>query len=147
MKKKLSTIVFFIFISISYSQTVTFEYDAAGNQIKRTYISNGNRMAQSESKKYTELTQNDFLKFFPEDVISYYPNPVKEELFLKWELQDNKKVVSIDIFSITGQFMNKSSISNTTSAIVSFSQFSSGTYLVSLNYDTGEQKTITIIKQ
>lgn len=145
--KKLFTIVLFVSAYFSYSQTVTFEYDAAGNQVRRVYTSTLSRMAQPESKEYKQLVQNDFQKFFPEDVISYYPNPVKEELFLKWELQADKKVLSIDIYNVNGQFLQNGSIQNDNTTTISFSQYTSGTYIVNLKYDNGEQKSITIIKQ
>ena len=53
-----------------------------------------------------QLKEEDLLKFSPEDVISYYPNPVREELYLKWELTKENKVSSIEVFSINGQRVN-----------------------------------------
>ena len=47
--------------------------------------------------------EEDLLKFSPEDVISYYPNPVREELYLKWELVNENKVSSIEVFSINSK--------------------------------------------
>lgn len=70
----------------SYSQNkILFEYDTAGNQIQRVLCINcepgRGRIAQNK-KEITELTSEDLIKTYPGDLISYYPNPVKEELYL-----------------------------------------------------------------
>ena len=101
MKKLLLTAVFTFFAAMqAQAQSINFEYDIAGNQIKRKYLFlDTTRLVNQNVKKTSELKQEDLIKFFPEDVISYYPNPVKEELFLKWELTDNNKVTTIAVFN------------------------------------------------
>lgn len=146
MKHNLLLLTFLLIFSFSNSQTITFSYDAAGNQINRVYNSTGNRMSSQPVKDYKDLTQNDMKKFFPEDVISYYPNPVKDELFIKWEFIKDNKVNTIEIFSISGQSINKISTENKNTVIIPFYNLPSGTYLVNLNYEDGEKKSITIIK-
>lgn len=146
MKHNLLLFLFLFVFSFSNSQTITFSYDAAGNQIKRTYNSTGNRISNEPIKEYKDLTQNDMKKFFPDDVISYYPNPVKDELFIKWEFIEDNKVNTIEIFSISGQSISKISSENKNTVIIPFNNLPSGTYLVILNYEDGEKKSITIIK-
>ncbi|WP_353167810.1 T9SS type A sorting domain-containing protein [Flavobacterium sp.] len=144
--KKLLLLLLFCFGINGMAQTITFEYDLAGNQIKRTYNAIANRINDKETKEYEDLVENDLQKFFPEDVISYYPNPVKDEFYLKWELHEDKKVTSIDVYNISGQLIERRSTIIENSTIISFGNFTSGTYLVNLNYNNGVQKSITIIK-
>ena len=73
---------------------------------------------------------------------------MKEELFLKWELIENKNVTSIDIFAISGSlvesFKNLTSLNTKTLAFYSFPE---GIYTIVLYYSNGEQKTIKIVKK
>lgn len=86
--------------------------------------------------------------FSPEDIISYYPNPVREELYLKWDLSNENKVSSIEVYSINGQRVNEyHNLDKENTKNIPFQEYSQGTYLVHLNYTNGEQKSITILKQ
>lgn len=138
--------LFFFIHFLSFGQTIDFTYDQAGNQIQRKYIWDGNRQSNQEVKDYDDLVNSDLEKFFPEDVISYYPNPVKEELFLQWELIDNKNVENISIYNISGQVIKNVKISSEKRIVLNFSDFSVGSYLVILFYSNGEKKEIKIIK-
>jgi hypothetical protein len=128
-----------------------FNYDDAGNQITRTLKLNSQSTRTSENiipKEITELKEEDLLKFSPEDVISYYPNPVREELYLKWELINEHKVSSIEVFSINGQRVSMyPNLEKENTKNIPFQEYPQGTYLVLLNYANGEQKSITILKQ
>ena len=96
--KKLTTLLLFGFCAFSNAQQkINFSYDSAGNQIVRSLcISGCNPAGKSvdEVKEVQALTDEDLLKFSKQDVISYYPNPVKEQLYLKWELINDNKVSS-----------------------------------------------------
>jgi hypothetical protein len=154
--KKLNLKPMLIFIGILFfsidgnAQTpkIRFEYDAAGNQIQRKWCPNCNSKNGSEIyKEISKLEDSDLQKFFPEDVISYYPNPVKEELYLKWELVNENKVSSIDVFTLNGQVLKtvKDNISQNSLAI-SFQEYPVGIYFLSLNYTNGDKKSIKIVK-
>lgn len=148
--------IFFFFITFlslnSYGQITRlhFYYDDAGNQITRTLNFNSQSTRTSENiipKEITELKEEDLLKFSPEDVISYYPNPVREELYLKWDLTNENKVSSIEVFSINGQRINVfADLEKENTKNIPFQEYPQGTYLVLLNYTNGEQKSITILK-
>lgn len=148
--------IFFFFITFlslnSYGQITRlhFYYDDAGNQITRTLNFNSQSTRTSENiipKEITELNEEDLLKFSPEDVISYYPNPVREELYLKWDLTNENKVSSIEVFSINGQHIKTlSNLEKENTKNIPFQDYPQGTYLVLLNYTNGEQKSITILK-
>lgn len=148
-------LVFFLFtlftisVNAQTAQRIKFEYDTAGNQTRRFVCLNClARVADSIPKEITELKEEDLLKFSPEDVISYYPNPVREELYLKWDLTNEKKVSSIEVFSINGQRVNVYlNLEKENNKNIPFQEYPQGTYLVLLNYTNGEQKSITILKQ
>ncbi len=146
---KLKLLSLFMLVSLfTQAQKIRFEYDAAGNQIQRKWCPSClSRNAQETYKDVSQLEDSDLEKFFPEDVISYYPNPVKEELFLKWELVNENKVSSIDVFTLNGQVLKtiKENLSQN-SLIISFQEYPVGVYFLSLNYTNGDQKSIKIVK-
>lgn len=149
------TLFLFLISNFGYSQIyanrINFSYDNAGNQIKRKLCINCSssliRTSQEEIKEIVDLKEEDLLKFEVEDLISYYPNPVREELYLKWELVNNN-VSKVEIYSLSGQLIKFfPNLEKENSKIISFQEYPSGTYSVLLSYTNGEQKSITIIKQ
>ena len=149
MKYYITILVLAISI-ISNAQTkLTFSYDAAGNQTNRVLCINcTSKSVKEEIKEIEAVVEEDLEKFSEEDVISYYPNPVKEELYLQWQLTDANYVTSIKVISISGQILRTYQSSNSNNTInILFQPYPSGIYLVSLNYKSGEEKTIKIIKQ
>ncbi len=150
--KKLITLLLLGFCAFANAQQkITFGYDSAGNQIVRSLCLSGcspTGKSVEEVKEMEAVTNDDLLKFAKEDVISYYPNPVKEQLYLKWELINDNKVSSITLYSFSGQILQTfSRTESTDNQVISFGDYPRGVYLVSLNYKSGEQKTIKIIKQ
>ncbi|WP_426484978.1 T9SS type A sorting domain-containing protein [Flavobacterium sp. 2] len=149
MKKIITLLLFGICFLSSAQQKITFGYDSAGNQLTRTLCLSGCTSKPTKAVKEIEaLTDEDMLKFSQEDVISYYPNPVKEELYLKWQLTNDNYVSSIQIFSVSGQQLRTYQLTNyNESQNIPFQELPSGVYLVMLNYNSGDQKSIKIIKQ
>lgn len=140
--------LFTLFTITVNAQKIRFEYDDAGNQIQRKWCPSClSRNSQETYKEVSNLEDADMQKFFPEDVISYYPNPVKEELYLKWELVNENKVSSIDVYTLSGQVLKtiKENLSQN-SLIISFQEYPVGVYFLSLNYTNGDQKSIKIVK-
>lgn len=141
------SLVLFSIIEIKAQNRIKFDYDTAGNQIVRRVCLNCNEFRTSD-KEITKLKDEDLLKFSENDVISYYPNPVSEELYLKWELINNNKVSNIEIFSMNGQLIKSlNNLSKENSKTISFEEYTSGTYLILMLYTNGEKKSITIIKK
>lgn len=135
-----------------FSQTnrVLFNYDIAGNQVKRSLCINclSSRTTNEIIKSEDTIVEEDLLKFTPEDVISYYPNPVQEQLYLKWELINENSVSKIEIYSLDGKLMRFfNNLEKETTKTISFQEYPTGNYSVLLSYTNGEQKSITIIKQ
>ena len=143
--KKLLGLLLFCFGINGMAQKITFAYDVAGNQISRSYCISC-RQSNLPIKEFEDLETSDLQKFFPEDVISFYPNPVQNELYLEWQLVNDNKVLSIDIYNINGQLIRNINSLSENKTIISFQEYTSGNYILNLNYATGEQKSIKIIK-
>ena len=150
--KKIITLIFFgITLFSNAQQKITFNYDSAGNQILRELCLSGcNPVAKpaKDVKEIEALVDEDLQKFSKEDVISYYPNPVKEELYIKWELKDDNYVNYIQVFNLTGQLLRsyQPTVRND-SQNIAFQDYPTGIYAVMLYYSNGDQKSIKIIKQ
>lgn len=150
--KLLSLFFTIIFSTLCYSQNpdrILFYYDNAGNQTQRTLCIScfSARTSNDSIKEISEVKDEDLLKFSQNDDFSYYPNPVKEELYLKWELLNENEVSTIEVYSLTGQLISTyKDFKNKSTTNIPFQQYPQGTYLVLINYSSGEQKSITILK-
>jgi hypothetical protein len=149
--KKYILLLFLGFSLLTKAQDkIVFEYDNAGNQTKRFLCLSLNCTTTSKTKAPKEiaaLKEEDLQKFSPEDFISYYPNPVKEELYLKWELVEGKAVSSLYLYALNGQTLKTyNNLEKTNALNIPFFNYPEGTYLVVLVYNDGEQKTIKIVK-
>lgn len=149
MKKELLLVILLFSFIAKAQQRLNFSYDTAGNQINRVLcLSNCGAKPAKEVKEIEALVEEDLEKFYPEDAISYYPNPVKEELFLKWIISEDSYVSSINIVSLTGQMLKQyHTTSGTATQNIPFQEYPMGVYILLLNYSNGEQKTIKIIKR
>ncbi|MEN9907306.1 MAG: hypothetical protein RLZZ540_447 [Bacteroidota bacterium] len=151
--KKLFFLLLFLCCSISQAQDrITFSYDDAGNQIQRLLCINcsTSKMIDEKTKEITAtaMEEGDLLKFSPQDLISYYPNPVKEELFLKWELIEGNYVSSIQVFGLNGQILQSfTNLDKRNNQNIAFQSYPTGMYGVILFYKNGEQKSIKIVKK
>lgn len=147
---KTFTFLLLIFGFVCQAQNrITFSYDNAGNQIKRQLCINclTSKMTDEKTKEITAL-EEDLLKFSSKDLISYYPNPVKEELYLQWELLDGNYVSSIQVYDPNGQTLQSfSNMDMKNSQNIAFQMYPTGIYFLVLSYKNGEQKSIKIIKK
>lgn len=75
------------------------------------------------------------------DTFSFYPNPVKDILYL-----DNITLTKASIFNILGQLIDTKTLENTTSNTLDLSNLEKGIYLVVLE-NNSLQKTIKIVKE
>jgi len=148
MKKYLLLLSVLLSNYLLNAQNITFSYDLAGNQITRTLCVNCNSKPAKEIKEISALQEEDLLQFSPEDQVSYYPNPVREELYLSWQTSSDRYVSAIEVFTVTGQVMlNYQGSSRSNNYKLAFQNYPSGIYLILLSYNNGEEKTIKIIKQ
>ncbi len=135
-------------LALSAQTKLNFNYDGAGNQISRTLCINCSSKSVQDVVEPAMITDNDLEKFLPEDVISYHPNPVREELYLQWELTQDNFVVSVNLYSVAGQSLQRYHLNNSSNNLtIPFQQYSAGVYLVLLSYKNGGEKSIKIIKK
>lgn len=150
--KIIKIILFSGISSFAFSQNanrISFDYDTAGNQSRR-YICLCTEKQSSEVavKEVEQLNEDNLQKLNEEDLISFYPNPLQEKLFLKWELINNKKVTQIELYTFSGQLINSyNDLETVNSKEIYFSNLAVGMYLINMVYTDGEQKSITIIKK
>jgi hypothetical protein len=148
MIKHFLLLILFSLAIQAHSQKITFEYDSAGNQTKRELTLITNKKTEAVTKETVAAAEEDMQKFFPEDVLSYYPNPVREELYLKWELADDNYVKGVQVYNFNGQILKSYSRSaNDDSQTIPFQAYPAGVYLIVLEYNSSDQKTIKIIKK
>jgi hypothetical protein len=128
---------------------IAFTYDGSGNQTNRVLCLNcTSKNSTDVPKEIVAVKEEDLEKFFPEDVISYYPNPVREELYLQWKLTDGNYVKALQVYNFNGQLIKSYSQSNSNnSQTIPFQIYPAGTYIIVLEYSSGDPKTIKIIKK
>lgn len=148
MKNYLLFILFLVF-GLSYSQKrILFSYDDAGNQTRR-YICLGNCAA----KNTTDSDYKNKETVMPDDMtvendIKFYPNPVREELYLQWEIINENEVISIELYSMTGQsLMQNNLLTNLKTSTINFAGYPSGYYNIFFIYKNGDKKNLKIVKQ
>jgi len=131
----------------SYSQSsLSFTYDGAGNQVVREIICVNCRNSQNFKKN--EEKSIDFTTADLESKISFYPNPVQEELVINWTATNLRQVEGIEIYTIQGKTMfSQTNLSGKSGASVYFTDYAQGMYLVSLIYNDGTSENFKIIKK
>lgn len=157
MKKIVLLLVCLLFLAPIFAQKkLSFSYDASGNQIKRELICINCRMV-SDFEEVEELEhsvadlaaaeRNDFTEK-EAAIISYYPNPTREELYMNWENTPDAVIHSIDVFTTRGQIIRSfTNLSNKEALTIPFTTVPIGTYHVQLHYQDGKKKVIHIIKK
>lgn len=128
---------------------IKFTYDGAGNQTERIICSFCNaRTVRDSTMTVNTVSESDLIKDELYNEISYYPNPVREELYIKWVNQEQKYVASIELFSFTGQSIQKYTYSkDNVIATVPFLNYPTGYYSLVLTYTDGERKTLKILRK
>lgn len=142
-------LLFLLFCTGMYAQySVAFTYDTAGNQVKRELICVSCRTSSDNSNDdlisdySTDLTKSEEYAD-----IMYYPNPVLEELYIKWN-NDSFQVSEINVFSNSGQLVsNYNNLSSVDNTKIPFQNLSEGIYNVVLSYNNGDQKNLKVIKK
>lgn len=134
-----------------YSQKrIKFTYDSAGNQTQRYICITGCTAKMANDSIYkTEktLVEEDLIEDIEYEQIKYYPNPVLEELYVKWPNTIDKYVSKIELYSLNGQLLKQfDNIKNQNTISVSFYNYPEGYYNLLLIYSNGERKTLKIVK-
>jgi hypothetical protein len=130
--------------------TIEFEYDNAGNQTRRKFIYLSARPSSNSitQKEKMVAKQEDYIEsdIYPE--ISYYPNPVRSELFIKWTDTAEKDIQTIELYDLSGKlFMTYKNQSSLDANTINFENYPTGIYNIMLLYNSGEIKNLKVVKQ
>lgn len=139
---------FFIFFTnkLLAQQQLTFQYDAAGNQISREVICVNCTPAVASVLEEILPPAKDSLLAGRQ--FSAYPNPVTEILNLQWKTGDESYLKIIDVFSVNGtSLQHKVLSSKQTEATLSFFNLSPGMYILRAVYSDGRQESLKVLKQ
>jgi hypothetical protein len=142
----------FCFAKTGQAQEISFDYDAAGNQIKREWICFGCLPFQPTSvtaNKTDQIaaTKPDF--FNPDQKVIAYPNPLTETLNIKWEPL-RKYITAIEVYSMTGVNFFKKSYKYEEAEFheaIQFTKMTAGMYVVKVTFSDGKQELIKVVKQ
>lgn len=132
------------------NNAINFLYDLSGNQTKREmiFLAAKNSNSLSDSNVISKKNNEKKMSISEYSDITYYPNPVRSELYLKWENSKNTSVVKIELYNNGGQFVNRIPIAQgSKDAAINFESYPTGVYMLTLIYGNGEKKTLTIVKQ
>ena len=132
----------------TYAQNTTkmlFEYDTAGNQVRRELCINCPSSSDRQAAK--ETVTESLEKSVSQDQLSYYPNPVKEELTIQWTKEDEGHVQSIVVYTIDGRQMSSVANLEVNRQIVPFLDFPPGMYIVVIRFDNKKEESIKILKK
>lgn len=153
MKHHLLLSLFFVtFIGYCQPKRIVFNYDTAGNQTKRVICLTCSARIVNDTiqtpKTIETLTKEDLIKDDNYDQISYYPNPVLEELYVKWTNDDKSYVAKIELYNMSGQILKSfSDLRRTEMTAISFNSYPQGLYHVILIYNNGEKRTLKVVKK
>lgn len=125
--------------------SIRFNFDTEGNQVKREviYLAKVRDPNSVNSNSWSTLKKDSLY-----DDISYYPNPVKQELFIKWKNPNTGNVKSIELYSLSGQLMKIfKNLQDVNDKTIDFNNYPSGMYNLLLTYTNAETKTLKILKE
>ncbi|MEM9685884.1 MAG: T9SS type A sorting domain-containing protein [Bacteroidota bacterium] len=110
------------------------EYDKAGNQIVSDLLCVNCPEAAGEKHLL--------------DAITYYPNPVQQQLTLSWKNTETVHVTSVRVYDLNGrQLTSKDNLSVESELNLSFSNNTAGIYIIEVLSSDGTIETFKIIKK
>ena len=129
---------------------IKFFYDTAGNQTRREfiYLAAGNYRGAAPNIILPKVPDNKLTVSDLHEDVSYFPNPVESELFVKWQIIDNDFVKKIELYSFSGQMLNIFEVPQSATEItVDFRSYPRAYYNLLLVYNSGKVKDLKIIKK
>lgn len=134
-------------INVPAFNSIQLTYDTAGNQVLRNFIYLAARPSDPSSLHQQLSTAEMFAQSDEEDVL-YYPNPVKQELTIKWMEKGNADMETIEVYDLNGRIIKTLSNQNQVdTALINFDSYPVGIYTIQLLYTGGVVKTLKIVKQ
>lgn len=141
MKKELITLMLLIMTSLAYSQTISYEYDSAGNRIARTVVT-----LKSAETVSSEEEEEPIVDSWEEREVTIYPNPTDGELNVAITGGELEEAYSYSIYNSQGSLLLNGSISELGLTTLSLSNQSAGVYILVLSCQD-ESKTYKIVKK
>lgn len=134
------------------SNTLSFSYDTAGNQTRRTFLYLAPPTPRLNNAPIPPLAKEALVdKLLPTDLyedISYYPNPIKSELYLQWVESASNDLQTIELYNLNGKLLNSfPNQSNQDHTVLNFENYPVGYYNLLLRYSNEAPKTLKIVKQ
>jgi len=141
MKKIFIISILLVLYQICVAQnTVSFEYDDAGNRIKRETIETRSLKIKNSNLSETEKQKTSINSSFAEGEIIAFPNPVEDELSVFFKnIEINQSPIQLDVFSLSGQLLYTENIESTQTRIDT-RNLSQGIYLVKVNSANNSQE-------
>lgn len=137
MKKTLLQFTFFVFSAVLYAQQETpplyLEYDAAGNQILSDLVCVNCPGAEEKHSL---------------DNVTYYPNPVAQQLNLTWKNTENNRITAVKVYALNGKLIaSKNNLNLQSELNLNFSNKAAGIYIIATISSDGQKKSFKIIKK
>lgn len=136
--KKTLLLFFSVCITGAYAQEDTpplsFDYDSAGNQTLSALVCINCPEAPAAKQSLAQLT--------------YYPNPVAQELHLTWEAMETGRVSAVTLYTLNGkQLATLKNLTLQTQLSLPFGSYPAGIYLVEVLSSDGATKSFKILKK
>ena len=145
-KKFLALLLFFGSSTFLYSQTGSwqFTYDAAGNQIKRTYCT-GN--CAPDKKAAEEIEEDQPLAEQWDDKLIMYPNPTSGMLYIDLGEIQAQGLQSIRVYNYIGSLIYEIPPHQKSKAGIDLSRQASGVYIARFHFSDNSTFSQKIIKK
>ena len=136
--KKIVLLTLFMCATNLYAQQepppLYLEYDKAGNQIVSDLVCVNCPEDEGEKQHL--------------DALTYYPNPLAEELYLNWKNTETAYVTTIRVYSLNGkQLASKDNLELQTELRLNFGDKNAGIYIIEVLSNDGSTNTFKIIKK
>lgn len=157
MKFLLISLLFFLISEQTIAQKLEFNYDAAGNQIRRAWVCINCSGQQQVSNHKISIQERQLIKEKDSELlkenevvgwITASPNPVTENLKVKWQNIPDRSVMKLEIYAINGGKIFSEKYNDTTEETnISFINLPSAIYILLATYSNSQRETIKILKK
>jgi len=122
---------------------IHFSYDTAGNQIKRFYdptnYTKQEVVAEIEAEEIDKKSKSK---------LSFYPNPIENELTITWSKSENSSVRTVQVYSINSKLVRSFTSKNNSQELkLPLHNIASGMYIVKVLFSNGKEDSFKIIKK
>lgn len=134
MKKTLLFITFTLFSLLALAQSVQYEYDAAGNRVKRTIITlksakNASYPDTVKTQEQSKIEEQFKFEKLAEGKIKIFPNPTKGALMIKLENIANLEGINLQLFNLNGTLLQSKQV-NSSNSDFNMQDYAPGTYIL-----------------